>query len=133
MGLTDDGVLTRRVIECATEVHRYFGPGLLESIYEEALCHEFSLAGIEFVRQQTMPVIYDGREIGCDFVLNLVVEQTLVLEVKCLTRIEQLDEAKLMSFLRASGFPHGLLLNFNEEHLEEGIRGFSLAQDPITR
>jgi GxxExxY protein len=72
MEATHDNALTGRVIGCAIEVHHYLGPGLLESIYETALCHELSQAGVGFVRQHPVQVNYKGYDIGCDFVLDLV-------------------------------------------------------------
>ena len=117
-----DNDLTHRVIGCAMEVHHHLGPGLLESIYEECLCHEFDQAGITYVRQQRLPVKYKGHDIDCNFQLDLVVEQTLVLEIKAVSQLLPIHEAQLLTYLRISGLGLGLILNFNEVRLKDGIR-----------
>ena len=117
-----DGVLTRRVIGCAIEVHRTLGPGLLEGVYEACLCHEFTQAGMRFVRQQKLPVIYKGHPVECDLRIDVVVEQILVPEIKSVAQILPVHEAQLLTYLRVSGLKIGLLLNFNEETLKQGIR-----------
>jgi len=122
METAHDSALTGRVIGCAIEVHHHLGPGLLESIYENALCHELNEAGIGFVRQHPISVNYKGHDIGCDFVLGLVVERSLVLEIKAVPRLHPIHEAQLLTYLRVSGLPLGLLMNFNEVRLKDGIR-----------
>jgi GxxExxY protein len=117
-----DSALTRRVIGCAIEVHRTLGPGLLEAVYEVCLCHEFTQAGMEFVRQHRLPVIYKGHPVECDLKIDVIVEQTLVLEIKSVAEILPVHEARLLTYLRIGGFKMGLLLNFNEETLKQGIR-----------
>jgi GxxExxY protein len=130
MDLIDDGDLTRRVIGCAIEVHHHLGPGLLESIYEAALCHELSRAGIAFVRQRKLRVKYQGVDLACEFVLDLVVEGVLVLEIKAVAQLLPIHEAQLLTYLRISGLPLGLLLNFNEVRLKDGIRRRRLSPIP---
>jgi GxxExxY protein len=93
MASPDDSDLTRRVIGCAIEVHHHLGPGLLESIYEAALCHELSRAGIAFVRQRKLSVKYKGVDLDCAFVLDLVVEGVLVLEIKAVAQLLPIHEA----------------------------------------
>jgi len=122
MDLIDDSELTRRVIGRAIEVHHHLGPGPLESIYEAALCHELSRAGIAFVRQRKLKVKYQGVDLACEFVLDLVVEGVLVLEIKAVAQLLPIHEAQLLTYLRISGLPLGLLLNFNEVRLKDGIR-----------
>lgn len=114
--------LTEKVIGCAIEVHRNLGPGLLEAIYETCLCHELTLAGINFVRQQKLPVLYKGEPVDCDLKIDIVVEQSLVLEVKAVQQVLSLHEAQLLTYLRVSGLSLGLLLNFNEVTMKQGIR-----------
>ena len=122
MDLIDDNTLSGRVIGCAIEVHRYLGPGLFGSIYDAALCDELFHAGIGFVRQQRLKVKYKGRDLPCEFVLDFVVEQALVLEIKAVAQIHPIHEAQLLTYLRVSGLSLGLLLNFNEVMLKDGIR-----------
>jgi GxxExxY protein len=114
--------LTRAVIGCAIEVHRTLGPGLLESIYEICLCHELDLAIIPFVRQQKIPVLYKGEPVDCDLKIDLVVNQVLALEIKALHQLLPVHDAQLLTYLRVGGLPLGLLLNFNEVVLRNGIR-----------
>ena len=114
--------LTHRVIGCAMEVHHHLGPGLLESIYEECLCHELNQAGIGYVRQQRLPVKYKGHTIDCNFQLDLVVEQALLLEIKAVGQLLPVHEAQILTYLRISGLSLGLILNFNEVRLKDGIR-----------
>jgi GxxExxY protein len=114
--------LTGRVIGCAMEVHRHLGPGLLEAVYEECLCEELSGAGITFRRQVSLPLTYKGKDLGRQFRIDLIVQEQLVVEAKALTHILPVHEAQLQSYLRLAGLPLGLLLNFNEGRLKDGIR-----------
>ena len=122
MQVDQDSALTGRVIGAAIEVHRTLGPGLLESVYEACLCDELAQAGIRFTRQEKLPVLYKGRTIDCDLRMDLVVEKSLVLEVKAVQQILPVHEAQLLTYLKISGIPLGLLLNFNEVTLKDGIR-----------
>jgi GxxExxY protein len=117
-----DNGLTQRVIGCAVEVHRTLGPGLLEGIYEACLCHELAVAGLAFLRQLRLPVVYKGHVVDYDLRIDVLVEQTLVLEIKSVHQILAVHEAQLLTYLRVSGLKIGLLLNFNEETLKQGIR-----------
>ena len=122
MDTTADNELTGRVIGCAIEVHHLLGPELLESIYEAALSHELALNRIPFVRQHRLKATYKGADIGCDYVLDMVVDRRLVLEIKAVTQLLPIHEAQLLTYLKVSGFPLGLILNFNEHRLKDGIR-----------
>ncbi len=122
MDLIEADPYSRRVIGCAIEVHRTLGPGLIESVYEACLCHELTQAGMAFVRQQKLPVIYKGFAIECDLRMDIVVEQTLVLEIKSVQALHPVHEAQLHTYLKLSGLRVGLLLNFNEARLIDGIR-----------
>ena len=112
--------LTERVIGAAIEVHRALGPGLLESTYEECLCHEFHLCGIAFERQVPLPVEYKGVKLDCGYRLDLVVEGVLILEIKCLEHILPVHEAQLLTYLKLTGRRVGLILNFNVAVLTRG-------------
>jgi hypothetical protein len=120
--MDQDNALTRRVIGCAIEVHRALGPGLLESVYEAALCREFEWAGIAFQRQVRLPIAYKGEPLDCDLRADLIVEQSLIVEVKAVHQVLPVHEAQLLTYLKASGLALGLLLNFNEETLKQGVR-----------
>jgi len=114
--------LTQRVIGCAIEVHRTLGPGLLESVYETCLCRELTLAGIPHVRQKRLPVIYKGENLDCNLIVDIEVDQSLILEIKSVQSIQPIHEAQLLTYLKVSGLSVGLLLNFNEETMRQGIR-----------
>jgi GxxExxY protein len=112
--------LTERVIGAAIEVHRALGPGLLESAYEECLCHELHLRGIAFERQVPLPVEYKGVKLDCGYRLDLVVEGVLILEIKCLEHILPVHEAQLITYLKLTGRRVGLILSFNVAVLTRG-------------
>jgi GxxExxY protein len=117
--------MTERIIGCGSEVHRHLGPGLLEAIYESALCVELELAGLRYERQVPVSVSYKSRTIG-DLRLDLVVENLVVVEIKSVERIEPVFEAQVLTYLKVSGKKVGLLINFNSRLLKTGIQRFSL-------
>jgi len=112
--------LTEGVIGAAIEVHRALGPGLLESAYEECLCHELQLRGIPFERQVSLPVEYKGVKLDCGYRLDLIVAGTLVLEIKCVEHVLAVHEAQLLTYLKLTGRRVGLILNFNVPVLTRG-------------
>lgn len=118
-------VLTHAVIGAAIEVHRVLGPGLLESIYEEALCHELTLRGIKFERQKAVEVRYKGIAIKGQR-LDLLVEDALIVEIKSLGTLPAVSMAQVLSYLRATGLKRALLINFGERLLKDGINRISL-------
>lgn len=122
MEYPDVDPFSRHVIGCAIEVHRTLGPGLLESVYEACLCRELVHAGLCYVRHQRLPVTYKGEPVDCDLVADIVVEQSLLLEIKAVHAIHPIHEAQLLTYLKVSGIRTGLLLNFNELRLIDGIR-----------
>ncbi len=113
---------TEPIIGAAIEVHKQLGPGLLESTYEECLCHELHLRGIQFRRQIDLPVTYKGLKLDCGYRLDLVVEDTVVVELKAVEQLLPVHEAQLLTYLRLAGKPVGLLINFNVPLLKDGIR-----------
>jgi GxxExxY protein len=113
--------LTEKIIGCAMDVHRELGPGLLESIYEAALCIELKARGIHYDRQKALPVMYKGELLG-EFRVDLLAEDTVVLEIKSVERHDPLFEAQLLSYLKLGGYHVGLLINFNSSLLKTGIR-----------
>jgi len=117
--------LTERIIGFAIEVHRHLGPGLLESAYEECLCHELSQDGLVFRRQVPLPVVYKSVRLDCGYRLDIVIEDIVVIELKAVERLMPIHEAQLITYLKLSGIPTGLLLNFNTPVLREGIRRLS--------
>lgn len=114
--------LSGRILGAAVEVHKILGPGLLESAYEEALCHELTLRGVSFERQKSVPVVYKGMNLSCGYRLDLLVENKIVVELKAVKQIEPIFEAQLLTYLRQLNLWLGLLLNFNVPVLKQGIR-----------
>jgi GxxExxY protein len=114
--------LTYEIRGAATEVHKEIGPGLLESAYEECLCRELSLRGLPFQRQVPLPVTYKGIKLDCGYKLDLVVDDTIILELKSVQEIEPIHEAQLLTYVRLSGKKVGLLINFNTVLLKDSIR-----------
>ena len=117
--------LTKRIIGCAIEVHRNLGPGLLESKYESALCIELELANLAFERQKQVPVMYKGHRLG-EHRLDVLVEDSVILELKSVDRFDPVFEAQILSYLRMTGKPIGLVINFNTRFLKDGIKRYRL-------
>ena len=116
--------LTGTVIGLALRVHRQLGPGLLESVYEEALCFELQQAGIAHERQAAVPVVYGNVELPAGFRADVLVEDDLLLEIKSVESLSRLHEAQVLTYLRMTGRRTGLLLNFNTLVLKDGLRRF---------
>ena len=121
----DHDPLTQRIIGCAITVHRTLGPGLVESIYEKALCLELEEAGLGFVRQCTVPVYYKGHLLG-EHRPDLVVQDEVVIEIKSVERLIGVHQAQLLTYMRLLKKPTGLLLNFYSDVLRTGIRRLRL-------
>src|SRR5205807_10012436 len=121
MSLSYDSDLSERVIGSAIEVHRHLGPGLLESAYEECLCHELHLCGLAFGRQVDLPVFYKGLKLDCGYRIDLIVKKAVVLELKAIERILPIHQAQLLTYMKLSGMSVGLLFNFNAPLLTQGI------------
>lgn len=117
--------VTERIIGAAIEVHMELGPGLLESIYEEALCHEFELQGIQYKRQVQVDMVYKGREIK-GLKLDLLVEDEVVVELKAVTTSPNVVVAQTISYLKATNLKRGLIINFSEKRLVQGIKRVSV-------
>jgi GxxExxY protein len=117
----DINKLSKEIIGCAIEVHRSLGPGLLESAYEECLCHELKLQKINFLRQKPLPVVYKNKKLDCGYKLDVVVENKIILELKACKQIEDIHKAQLLTYLKLAGLSLGLLLNFNTAVLNRGI------------
>ena len=113
--------LTGRIIGAAIEVHRALGPGLLESAYEECLCHELHVKGISFKRQVALPIQYKSVRLDCGYRADLIVENKVVVELKAIGQLTDLHEAQLLTYLRISGLKVGLLFNFDVEVLTQGM------------
>lgn len=114
--------LTERVIRCAVEVHRTLGPGLLESIYRECLLFELSSNRLRAECEKRIPVIYKGRRVSDSLRLDVLVEDRVVVEVKAVDALHPVHLAQVITYLKLTGHPAGLLLNFNAVTLRAGLR-----------
>ena len=112
---------TYRLLKCLYDVHAELGPGLLESIYEEAVAIELTEHGFQVERQKAVPVVYKGKKILFDLRLDIMVDNTVILELKSVTDYKKLFEKQLYTYLRLTNCPLGYVVNFNEESLRDGI------------
>ena len=113
--------LSERIIAAAMEVHRATGAGLLESSYEAMLCHELMLRGLKFRRQVDLPIRYKGILLDCGYRIDVIVEESIIIELKAVDKMVPVFEAQLLTYLKLSGYRVGLLINFNVPVLKDGI------------
>ena len=113
--------LSSKIIGAAIEVHKTLGPGLLESAYEECLCHELSIQGLLFEKQKPLSVDYKGKKLDCGYRMDIVVEKEVIIELKSCEKIEPIHKAQLLTYLKLSGLNLGLILNFNVPLMRDGI------------
>lgn len=114
--------VTNAVINGAIEVHRELGPGLLESAYEACLHHTLTRDGITVQRQVTLPIFFDGQRIDAGYRIDLLVDNSVIVELKSVDELEPVHEAQLLTYLRLSGYRVGLLMNFNKKRMRDGIK-----------
>jgi GxxExxY protein len=112
---------TSPILGAALDVHRHLGPGLLESAYEECLCHELRLRGLSFQRQVNVPVEYKGLNLDCGYKIDLVVQDEVILELKAVEKLLPIHQAQLLTYLKLTHKRVGLLINFNVPLLTQGI------------
>jgi GxxExxY protein len=112
------------VIGCAIEVHRMVGPGLLESAYEECLVYELLRNGLNVERQKPIPVIYKDIKLDCGYRLDLLVEKSVIVELKSIESILTVHEAQILTYMRFAKVKTGLLINFNVRVLKSGLKRF---------
>ena len=113
--------LSSKILGAAIEVHKTLGPGLLESAYEECLCHELSIQGLLFEKQKPLSIDYKGKKLDCGYRLDIVVEKAVIIELKSCEKIEPIHKAQLLTYLKLSGLNLGLILNFNVPLMRDGI------------
>lgn len=114
--------LTEKIIASAIEVHRHLGPGLLESAYEQCLCHELYLREVPFEKQKALPLEYKGIKLDCGYRMDLIVDNKVVLELKCVEKILPVHEAQMLTYLKLSNIKVGLIINFYTNVLKNGIK-----------
>jgi GxxExxY protein len=117
-----ENTITDRIIGCAIEVHRHLGPGLLESAYEECLCYELSQAGLSFQRQVATPINYKGLKLDCGYRVDLVVENSVIVEIKAIENLIPIHSAQSLTYLKSLNKQVGLLINFNGSVLKHGLK-----------
>jgi GxxExxY protein len=118
----DVNPLSNEIIGAALEVHRALGPGLLESAYEMCLAHELAARGLRFERQRAIPLVYKGEPIEVGFRADFVIEDTILLELKAVDRLQPIHIAQVLTYLKLMDLHLGLLINFNTKILQSGIR-----------
>jgi GxxExxY protein len=114
--------ITRRIIGAAIEVHKTIGPGLLESAYEACLSYELRQLGFKVEQQKAGPVVYKKVELDCGYRLDLVVEDSVIVEIKAVEQLAPIHDAQVLSYLRISGKRVGLLINFHVRVLKDGLK-----------
>jgi len=114
--------ISGKIIACALKVHTAIGPGVLESVYQTCLLHELRKAGLSVQAQVALPVVYDSLHLDSGYRLDLLVQDTVIVELKCVETLLPIHKAQLLTYLRLTNKPLGLLLNFNVIHLREGIK-----------
>lgn len=116
-----DNDITQQIIGAAIEVHREIGPGIVEKAYEESICHEMHLRGLQFARQRAVPLSYKGVKLSINLWLDLLVEERVILDLKAKEEVTKYDRIKLLTYLRLSDLRLGLIINFHVERLVDGI------------
>ncbi len=118
----DEKSLTYEIIGCAYKVHKQLGPGLLESTYEICLEYELISAGLEVVRQVALPVIYNSIKLDAGYRIDLLVNNEIIVEIKSVDTLAPIHTAQVLTYLKLSNRKLGLLINFNETNLKNGIK-----------
>jgi len=113
--------VTGQIVDAAMKVHTRLGPGLLESAYEKCLLYELHTRGLQALNEVPLPVAYESVRIDLGYRIDLLVEDSVIVELKCVEKILPIHKAQLLSYLKLSGKKIGLLLNFHVEHLKDGI------------
>ena len=118
--MTENGIATI-IVNKAYEIHVQLGPGLLEAVYEEILCHELRKEGLSVVRQKIIPVIWDNLKMDIGFRADLIVEDMVIIEIKSVETVSPVHPKQLLTYLKVSDMKLGLLINFNERLIKNGI------------
>ena len=114
--------LSIKVINCAIEVHRHLGPGLIESTYEQCLAHEFKLNLIQFSIQHPLPVEYKGIRLDCGYRIDFLIDNSIIIELKSVDKLLPIHAAQLLTYMKLSHIRIGFLMNFNVKDIKQGIK-----------
>lgn len=123
---TDINILSGEVIDCAIYVHKKLGPGLLESAYQSALAYIFSERNIPFVQEKAIDIKMDNLKIDAGYRADFIIGNRLILEIKSVTKLEPIHDAQLLTYMKLGQFELGLLLNFNQKLLKDGLKRMKL-------
>lgn len=114
--------ISREIIGACIKIHKLLGPGLLESTYQQCLCYELKKTGFTIECEKLVPLVYEEITIGCGYRIDILVEQKVVIELKSVDELSDVHGAQLLTYLKLGGYKLGLLINFNEILLKDGIR-----------
>lgn len=114
--------VAKEIVDSAYKVHTALGPGLIESVYEACMCHELKKRGVAFAKQVSLPIVYDGRRLESGLRLDLLVDNTVVVELKAVEQMLPVFEAQLLSYLKLTNLRLGFLINFNVPLIKQGIK-----------
>lgn len=114
--------ISKIIVDCCFKIHKQLGPGLLESVYEEILSYELLKCGLKIERQKGIPVVYDGLKMELGFRADIIVESKVIVELKSIEAIAPVHSKQLLTYLKLTGLRLGLLINFNEALLKDGIK-----------
>jgi len=114
--------ITEKIIECAMDVHTALGPGLLENAYKECLFYKLNKAGLYVEKEKPMPLVFEGVSLDCGYRIDLLVENSVIIELKSVKKIEDIHLAQILTYMKLGRFKVGLILNFNVSSLKDGIR-----------
>lgn len=117
----EENDLAKKIVDICYHIHVNLGSGLFESVYEEILAYEFSKIGVQYSRQQVIPVHWDHLRLGQGFKADIIVEESVIIEIKSVERIMPVHKKQLLTYLKLSGLKLGLLINFNEALIKDGI------------
>ena len=118
--------LSNKVIGCAIEVHKALGPGLLESTYQQCLCHELRLSNIGFEKEKPLPADYKGCRLDCGYRIDILVEDEIIVELKSVDELKRIHEAQILSYMKLANIKQGFLINFNVKLLKDGLKSVVL-------
>ena len=113
--------ISYKIVGCAIEVHKQLGPGLLESVYETCFVDELVSQGLKVERQIPVPILYKGKDLGTNLVLDLIVNECVIVELKAVEIMIPVFKAQLLSYLKLTGKPKGLLINFHCENIKDSL------------
>ncbi|MFM2337726.1 MAG: hypothetical protein RL115_919 [Bacteroidota bacterium] len=120
--MEQENLIASDVLNICFDIHKRYGPGLFEKVYEEILCYELTKRGIDFKRQFPIPVIHDGVKLEIGFVADIIIEDLLLIELKSVAKLEDVHFKQVLTYLKLTGLRLGLLINFNEVLLKNGIK-----------